>query len=93
MLPAWTPRGPGAVRGEVCHARWPSGLHVQDKGPAPGRGEGRPGGGAGRRLRPYFGGPQPSSRGIATYTSGWDLFGSLHEVKSLLGGAVYLDPL
>lgn len=57
VLPAWTPRGRGAVRGEgVCHARWPSGLHVQDKGPAPGRGRGARGG-AGRRLRPYFGGP------------------------------------
>lgn len=45
VLPAWPPRGRGAVGGEgVCLARWPSGLHVLDKGPAPGRGRGAPGG-------------------------------------------------
>lgn len=45
VLPAWPPRGRGAVGGEgVCRARWPSGLHVLDKGPAPGRGRGAPGG-------------------------------------------------
>lgn len=59
-LPAWPPRGRGTVGGEgVCRARWPDGLHVRDKGPAPGRGRGAPGGGAERRLRPSLGGPLP----------------------------------
>lgn len=44
-LPAWPPRGRGAVGGEgVCRARWPGGLHVRDKGPAPAWGRGAPGG-------------------------------------------------
>lgn len=52
-LPAWPPRGRGAVGGEgVCRARWPGGLHVRDKGPAPGRGRGARGGGGGR-LSPF----------------------------------------
>lgn len=84
MLPAWPPVGPGAVGGEgMCQARWPSGLHVRDKGPAPGRGRGAPG--WGEEAPTLLRRPQPSSRGIATYTSRCYLCGALREVRSLLG--------
>lgn len=89
LAPTW-PRHGGWGGGVPC----PLARRVPRAGqrPRPRPGEGRPGGGAERRLGPSLRGPLPSSPGIVTSTSGWNLRGDLRAVMRLLGGTVCLDP-
>lgn len=87
-LPAWPPRGRGTVGGEgVCRARWPDGLHVRDKGPAPGRGRGAPGGGRRGGSDPPSEAPCPFPRDRDVPLGVGSLL-SLREVESLGRGSV-----
>lgn len=59
--------------------------------PRPRPGEGRAVGGAGRRLRPSFGGPQPTPGGWRHTPPGGIYLGTSAK-KSVLRGAVHLGP-
>lgn len=68
--------------GRGCADPRPRGLHVRDKGPAPGGG-GAPGGG---RQQPSLASPQLASLGTRTGALGRDLLGALCYVSIVLGG-------
>ena len=87
LAPTW-PRHGGWGGGVPC----PLARRVPRAGqrPRPRPGEGRPGGGAERRHGPSLRGPLPSSPGIVTGTSGWNLtWGPPRNNEALGRGSVF----